>query len=291
MLKQLAVDEVVERLPSGWIATGEPYVFPRAHYDGVVATRRREAAIMRDYVRGARCLMQLLQEALDDATAQPCGRCSVCLGHLPEGVAGRPSDAVVRAVAAALRRESHVVEPRKMWPGGAWGSRGRIAPGLQPAPGRALVFADAPEWREVVAAAFAHDAPAPAEIREGCVRLLSRWSGEWRARPDIVLGLAAAARPLLVGSVVDEIAGAGRLPSGTIAVASPAAPDLTSADEAAHWRDALRLPPAEQAPVAGRSVLLVVDATSSLWPVTVAAAALREAGAAAVLPLVLHRRP
>jgi ATP-dependent DNA helicase RecQ len=38
-------------------------------------------------------------------------------------------------------------------------------------------------------------------------------------------------------------------------------------------------------------VLLVVDATSSLWPVTVASALLRRAGAAVVLPLVLHRRP
>jgi ATP-dependent DNA helicase RecQ len=43
--------------------------------------------------------------------------------------------------------------------------------------------------------------------------------------------------------------------------------------------------------VAGRAVLLVVDASSSLWPVTVAAAVLRRAGAAVVLPLLLHRRP
>ena len=40
----------------------------------------------------------------------------------------------------------------------------------------------------------------------------------------------------------------------------------------------------------GRVVLLVVDATRSQWPVTVAAAKLREAGAAMVLPLVVHRQ-
>jgi ATP-dependent DNA helicase RecQ len=43
--------------------------------------------------------------------------------------------------------------------------------------------------------------------------------------------------------------------------------------------------------VSGRVVLLVVDASSSLWPVTVGSAALRRAGADAVLPLLLHRRP
>jgi hypothetical protein len=66
--------------------------------------------------------------------------------------------------------------------------------------------------------------------------------------------------------------------------------EMTSAEEAAYWRD--RLPP-ESVPgdVAGRVVLLVVDATSSLWPITVASAALRRAGAHAVLPLLLHRRP
>jgi ATP-dependent DNA helicase RecQ len=38
-------------------------------------------------------------------------------------------------------------------------------------------------------------------------------------------------------------------------------------------------------------VLLVVDATSSLWPITVASAVLRRAGASVVLPLLVHRRP
>jgi ATP-dependent DNA helicase RecQ len=41
--------------------------------------------------------------------------------------------------------------------------------------------------------------------------------------------------------------------------------------------------------VSGRTVLLVADVTSTGWPVTVAAAHLRDAGAKAVLPLVIHR--
>ena len=291
MLKQLAVDGAVDRVGKGWLATGEPWVFAREHYDSVVATRRREADIMRDYTRGARCLMQLLQEALDDPTAQPCGRCSVCLGRLPDGVAALPSDATTRAVATALRRESHVVEPRLQWPGGAFGSRKRIPPDRQPAKGRALVFADAPEWRELIAASFARDAPAPPELLDAVVGLLSRWSGEWPARPEIVVGLPAAGFPALVTSVVEHVAAAGRLPTGMLDVALPASTDPTSADEAAHWRDALGPPESQPAEVHGRVVLLVVDATSTLWPVTVAAATLREAGAAKVLPLVLHRRP
>jgi ATP-dependent DNA helicase RecQ len=66
--------------------------------------------------------------------------------------------------------------------------------------------------------------------------------------------------------------------------------ELSSAEEAAFWRDTLS-PDTLPGAVAGRAVLLVVDATSSLWPVTVAAAALRRTGATTVLPLLIHRRP
>jgi ATP-dependent DNA helicase RecQ len=65
---------------------------------------------------------------------------------------------------------------------------------------------------------------------------------------------------------------------------------MSSAEEATFWRDRLASVPLPVDP-AGRAVLLVVDATASLWPVTVAAALLRRAGASVVLPLLLHRRP
>jgi ATP-dependent DNA helicase RecQ len=126
---------------------------------------------------------------------------------------------------------------------------------------------------------------------DGCVGLLTRWSREWIARPGVVVGLAAAGRPQMVDSVVAAIAAAGRLPHAAMGVSALPGPESSSADEAAHWREALSLPPGGDAPLVRRVVLLVVDATSSLWPVTLAASMLREAGASAVLPLVLHRRP
>jgi ATP-dependent DNA helicase RecQ len=291
MLKQLAVDGAVERVQDGWVATGEPWTYDADHYDGIVAVRRREEAIMRAYTRGSRCLMQLLQEALDDPSAQPCGRCSVCLGRLPEGILARPSVEVSRAVATTLRRQAQVVEPRKMWPGGSFGAKGRIPAGLQAAPGRALAFADAPEWRELVRTVFARDAEAPDEVVRGCVELLSRWRESWDARPEIIVGLPAAGYPLLVGSVVEAIAARGRLPTAGMEVTTSMPTGMSSAEEAAHWRDALTVPGNSARAVTARVVLLVVDATSSRWPVTVATAELRRAGAAAVAPLVLHLRP
>jgi ATP-dependent DNA helicase RecQ len=292
MLKQLAVDDVVERVESGWRATGRSWSYDAEHYDGVIAVRRREADIMRAYTRGARCLMELLQESLDDPHASPCGRCSVCRGGLPDSLGSRPEVETVRAVTQVLRGEVHNLEPRKMWPGGPFGSRGRIAPEELAEEGRALVFADAPEWRETVAQLFSRDAAAPEEVLDATVRLLSRWRTAWPARPEIVVDLPAAGFPNLTASVADHLAGVGRLDRATLGCPRPPSDlrELSSAQEATFWKDGLDVSGVASA-VAGRPVLLVVDATATLWPVTVAAALLRRSGAAVVLPLILHRRP
>ena len=292
MLKQLAVDGVVDRLEGGWVTTGKSWVYDHEHYDGVVAVRRREADIMRAYTRGERCLMELLQTSLDDPHAEPCGRCSVCLGGLPEALDGAPSPETLKKVTDLLRRQVHLLEPRKMWPGGAFGTRGRIAPDDAHEVGRTLIHADAPEWRDTVASLFKVDAAAPEEVGEACVRLLAGWKDSWSQRPEVVVDLPAAGFPVMTASVADHVAARGRLDRASLP-APGRLPDLramSSADEAAFWRDALT-PDMLPAGVAGRAVLLVVDATSSLWPITVAAAALRRAGASAVLPLLLHRRP
>ncbi|MDQ2848672.1 MAG: DEAD/DEAH box helicase [Actinomycetota bacterium] len=289
MLKQLAVDDIVERTESGWVRTGKQWHYDKEHYDGVVAVRQREADIMRDYSRGTRCLMQLLQEALDDPTAAPCGRCSVCTGELPDNLPEQPSIDVTRAVAGVLRTQSHPVEPRKMWPGGAFGSRGRIPIGEQAATGRALIHADAPEWGDMVQTVFGSDsANPPDELVDAVVKLLSGWRQDWTARPEVVVGLPAGGYPLLTGALVDRVAQVGRLATAELAVRETVAGDLSSPEEAAAWRDSLSLP--DPSATAGKVVLLLVDATSSLWPVTVAAAMLRSSGASTVLPLVVHRR-
>lgn len=291
LLKQLAVDGVVERSESGWNATGIDWTFDQEHYDGVLAQRQREADLMRAYGRGERCLMQVLQEALDDPSATACGRCSVCTGSLPAGVSAEPEVAITRNVAALLRRRPNLVEPRKMWPGGAFGRKGRISAAEQVEIGRALIHADAPEWRELVATTFgdgpAADAPPTHELIDAVVGVLTSWRNDWPARPEVVVGLPAAGYSQFVAGLVRAVADVGRLATADLPLrpGEPPSRDLTSPDEAAHWQ--ARLAPAS--PVAGRVVLLLVDATSSRWPVTVAGAMLRQAGADRVLPLVVHQ--
>ena len=293
MLKQLAVDGVVERIEGGWRPTGVEWTYDQDHYNGIIATRRREADIMRAYTRGQSCLMQLLQESLDDTSAQKCGRCSVCLGQLPEPLRGRPEAGTVEAVTRRLRGEVTLLEPRKMWPGGAFGTRGRIPAGLMAQAGRAIAYADAPEWRELIKSTFHHDAPPSEELRAAAVAALGQWRDSWAARPEVVVALPAAGYPHMVGGLAEHLAEVGQLARADLTVAADhgSPQDLSSPEEAALWRDAIRVNDELLSAVAGKVVLLVVDASSSQWPITVAAAHLRQAEASMVLPLLVHRRP
>ncbi|WP_212754566.1 RecQ family ATP-dependent DNA helicase [Nakamurella aerolata] len=299
MLKQLAVDGAVVRDESGWAATGSPWHYDGEHYASVVAAREREADIMREYAgvgagygvrtQGERhCLMQLLQQSLDDPTAAPCGQCSVCTSALPGGLVAQPDAELVREVGGALRGQRLVLEPRKMWPGGAFGARGRIPAGLMAEPGRILIHADAPEWREVLDQLRADPDQAPDELVQAAVRVLADWRGDWAARPELAVALPAAGQRRLTSALTERIADIGRLGAGALDLAELPSADLASPDEAAAWRASISVP--SELDVDGRSVLLVCDATASTWPVTVAAAALRERGAHAVLPLLVHRR-
>jgi len=293
MLKQLAVDGAVERVEGGWRSTGAPWVYDQEHYDAIIATRSREADIMRAYTRRRRCLMQLLQESLDDPSAQRCGRCSVCLGRLPEPLRARAEPATVEAVTRRLRGEVTVLEPRKMWPGGAFGPRGRIPVALLAETGRVIAWADAPEWRELVTSTFAADGVPSAELLDAAVAALGQWRRSWPARPDVVVALPAAGYPLMTGGLADHLAQVGRLGRAdlTVVVDQREADDLSSPQEAALWRDAIGVNDELLSAVCDKVVLLVVDASSSQWPITVAAAQLRAASASMVLPLLVHRRP
>ncbi len=285
MLKQLAVDGATERTPDGWVSTGTPWTYDAEHYDGIIAVRRREADIMRDYVAGRRCLMRLLTESLDDPQAADCGRCSVCRGRLSEGLPDAVDPQIVRSVTSVLRRSSMVLEPRKMWPGGEFGTRGRVPAGLAAEPGRVLAHADAPEWTEVLAAARNGDEHALGELGDAAVATLSAWVRDTGMRPDVIVSLRLTGTNL-AETLAAHLRDVGRRDGGTFPVRMGDPPtDATGTVEAAYWRDHLGDAP----DVAGQAVLLVVDASSSGWPITLAAARLREAGATAVLPLLIHR--
>ncbi|MBL0424537.1 ATP-dependent DNA helicase RecQ [Ramlibacter alkalitolerans] len=287
LLKILAVEDVVRHEGTAWALTGTPWTFDAERWRALGEARAREAGLMREFAAGRGCLMRFLQEALDDPAPSDCGRCSVCTGRLP-GPGAQPGAERVEAARVYARGQDVVIEPRKLWPAGVR-RKGRIAGCKE---GRALAFADDPGWSDALLPLFnAVDAPASQAVLDGVVAVLARWRTSWGTRPVAVVPMPSAAHPLLVGSVAAHVARVGRLPLlDALRLEGPLPDaDLASAAKVAALDQALVLQPGVALP---HGPLLLIDARyRSGWTLTVAAALLREGGAAAVLPLVLHQAP
>ena len=286
LLRVIAVEGIVERVDGGWVTTGQPYVHDREKWADVRESRAREADIMRAYARGRGCLMMFLQQALDDPSPEPCGRCSVCTGELPEpGHELDPDD--IEAARTFLRGADVVIDPRKRWPGGV--DRKGAIQGCEP--GRALVFADTPGWGEAVAELRGPDKPLSDEVVDGVVKVLSRWKGSWAARPVAVVPMPSRRHRVRVHDLAERIAAVGKLPLLEVLAAEGPPPPVDSASKprVEHLLATLSVRPDVDWP--DGPLLLVDDTYRSGWTMTVAAALLREAGAHSVLPLVVHQLP
>ncbi|MFJ1706166.1 DEAD/DEAH box helicase [Kitasatospora sp. NPDC088346] len=310
MLKVLDVDGAVRRVRGGWTSTGEPWAYDAARYAKVAESREAEQRAMREYATTAGCRMEFLRRQLDDPDAVPCGRCDNCAG--PRHGAG-VSEESLAAARAALGRPGVSFEPRRQWPTGmeaiGVSLKGRIPAGEQAETGRALGRLSDIGWGNRLRALLADqapDAPVPAEVLDAMVSVLADWArgpGGWAgppaadgtrpARPVGVVTMASATRPTLIGSLGERLASVGRLPLlGRIEYATgepPHGPRSNSAQRLHSLSGTLVAPPALRAALAEAPgpVLLVDDLVDSGWTVTVAARLLRQAGAGAVLPLVL----
>jgi ATP-dependent DNA helicase RecQ len=292
LLKVLDVDGAVERVPGGWTATGQPWTYDAERYARVSAAREHEQQLMLDYERGDGCRMAFLQESLDDPTAEPCGRCDGCAG------AWFPTDIPETAVTTArgrLERAGVELDPRAQWPSGmdrlGVPLRGRVSADEAMQQGRALARLTDLGWGQRLRAALREDAPAGEDLLHACVPVLRDW--DWAQRPAAVVAVPSRARPQLVDSTARGLAAIGRLPFlGTLDLLDGGPTGQAGGNSAFRLAGVWgRLVVGEPLRAALREldgpVLLVDDLADSRWTLTVAAQALRQAGAPAVLPFVL----
>jgi ATP-dependent DNA helicase RecQ len=293
LLKVLDVDGAVRRVQGGWVATGEPWTYDAERYERIAAERVAEQQHMIEYEQTDGCRMEFLQRSLDDDTAAPCGRCDNCAGvWFPKEIgAGASTQA-----AESLDRVGVPIEPRRAWPTGAdrlnVPVKGRIAADEQASEGRALARLTDLGWGNTLRQLFASgaaDAAVTPQLLQACVRVLAGWG--WAERPVAVIAMPSRSRPALVDSLARGIAEVGRLPYLGALEPVGGGPSGQSGGNSVFRLAGLwdRLS-AEHLDVPTGPVLLVDDLVDSRWTMTIAARALRQAGATDVLPLVLAMR-
>ena len=139
MLKVLDVDGAVRRVRGGWEATGQEWAYDAERYRRVAEAREREQQAMLAYLDTDGCRMRFLRDQLDD----PGGRAAAAAATTAAG-----STLSDRGAAPPRSRRPRrgwpgpawCVEPRKMWPTALANLgidlKGKIADGADGGPGR-----------------------------------------------------------------------------------------------------------------------------------------------------------
>ncbi|MDT9593180.1 RecQ family ATP-dependent DNA helicase [Nocardioides zeae] len=296
MLKVLDVDGAVRRVKGGWEATGREWSYDAERYARVAEAREREQAAMLAYLETDECRMRFLRTQLDDpVVAGPegdCGRCDNCGGLR---VSTDVDEASVAQARERLDRPGVVVEPRKMWPSGldrlGIGLKGRI--GSPAGEGRAVARLTDLGHGQALRELFRNgpEGPYDGAVPIPLVRAVVDVLGEWRPGVDGIVLVESTTRPELVQDLASGLSRfLGVDVVGAWSVADPSVPPGAGSANSAQRVAAVRrrgqlvLDDPSSPP---RRVLLVDDRVGTGWTLTVAAAALREAGVEDVLPLAL----
>jgi ATP-dependent DNA helicase RecQ len=253
--------------------------------------------------------MRYLREQLDDPEAVDCGRCDNCGGLQ---LSTSASAASVEAAVERLARPGVAIEPRRMWPTGlaarGLALKGRITGAEE---GRAVArltdlgygqqlrelfrspAAPAASGTASAAAAEATAGPphpaSPEAVPVPLVRAVIELLGDWHPTVDVIVYVESETRPALTRDLAEGLSRYLQRPVvGTWALVDRSVPPGAGAANSAQRVAAVSRRSALRADVPpGARVLLVDDLVVTGWSLTLAASALREAGAGAVLPLAL----
>ncbi len=302
LLNILDVDGAVERVKGGWARTSEPWSYDHTLVDTLKQLRRDEGEQMRDWAALTGCRLRYLREALDDTTAEDCGRCDNCTGQQLDPAVD-PSE--VAAAGQRLRGGDVIIDVRKQWPSGLGSPKGKIRPEAQHRQGRALARVGDGGWNPIIeelirAADRGEAAHLPAELIPALGGVLKRWP--WEQRPTWICPMPSRRRDDLIGAVAAGLGALGNLP------VFPALVDTAVADRSidagfqadqsnsAHQVSNLwgRLS-VDQDHIPGDTVgagpvLLIDDEVDSRWTLAVASSVLADAGLGPILPLALRSR-
>ena len=188
-----------------------------------------------------------------------------------------------------------MVEPRKMWPTALANLgvdlRGKIAEGA--GEGRAVARLTDLGYGQALRDLFRPgepDGPVPVPLVKAVIEVL----GDWRPAVDGIVVVESATRATLTADLAEGLSRYLRVPVvGRYAIADPSVEPgqgaMNSAQRVAAVGRRFRLdvPSAEDRPLEGQRVLLVDDLVATGWTMTLAARAVRRAGATEALPLAL----
>ncbi len=278
LMKMLEVEGAVEKEGSKWLRTLRRWSYDLDRFDEVTSQRRTEQAQMQKYIYTEGCRMEMLRRYLDDPSAEPCGFCDNCRGDslVSTLISGEDAEA-----ARHLRREEHVIEPRKLIPG-----LGRIKPDHLPQRGRSLAVWGDDGWSLLIRRGKQHEGHFDDQLVGASARLIRRVWGKVDS-PEWITFVPSFRAPMLVADFADRLAEALGIPchSAITKIRAHKSQKLmqNSEQQYANIKGVFRI----DGPIRSGPVLLVDDIVDSRWTMTAVSWLLLDAGSGPVYPFAL----
>lgn len=256
--------------------------------ESITQIRNAEQTEMQIYMSYNGCLMEYLENALDDPTPQPCGKCMNCdtTGILDENY---DIDLSNRA-ALYLKRSYQPISPRKQWPFKDMFDQEeltgfKIPIDLQASEGRALSLWRDSGWGNLVAQGKYQDNRFSDELVSACVNMIQVLAPD--PSPTWVTCIPSLTHPELVPDFAKRLAVALNLPF--IPAVEKVNQNSQQKDMENKYQQAKNLDGVFRVSADYNlgACLLIDDMIDSGWTFTVASVLLRRVGVASVVPIAL----
>ena len=288
VLKYLSVENPAPVIKDGskWRRTPVQYRLDHTRIQRLTHQRELEWDEVQRYIDSGECLMTFMAQALDDASAEPCGECAVCRGR-PIVAADFAHDRAVEA-ARYLRHAELPLECMKQVAANAlptYGFRGNLPANLRAQMGRILSRWGDAGWGHVVAD-DKHAGRFRGELADAVVEMVrERWRPD--PPPTWVTCVPSRRHPDLVPDLAQRVAEGLGLPFLPVVTKvrdnEPQKLQQNRYHQCANLDGVFRV----DGGVRADAVLLMDDVVDSGWTMTVVAALLRQAGAGVVWPVAL----
>lgn len=255
--------------------------------------RYAECAQMDAYVKTSGCLMQFLCSALDSSMPEGnCGKCMTCKPELRLSTSVNPL--LEQLACVFLQKTSLPILPRKQWADSAAAAarfaipvKATIPEELMMEEGRALSLYGSGEWGRLVRKGKYETRPARVDdqLVEACAKMVSEWKLD--KRPAWIVPIPSLRDNVFVRDFAERLAHRLNLPCCFALVKTTETPPQKRMENSAFQQNNILNAFAIDGMLPAGGCLLVDDMVDSRWTFTIAAAALRQAGAEFVIPLAL----
>ena len=291
-LKFLTVEfpSPIVKIGSKWFLTASSatYKIDQDYVNEITSIREQEQKQMQEYMNHQNCLMNFLENALDDPNTNPCGKCFNC--NPLDFHSSEFNQNLANRAALFLKRSYQPINPRKKWPiSNMFESytfdRSTIPVELRYSEGRALSLWRDAGWGQLVASGKYEENRFSDELVEACVEMLENWAPT--PKPEWITCIPSLNHPTLVQDFTERLAIALNIPFVPClikAIDNPQQKFMKNSYQQAKNLDGAF---AINSDINSSPCLLIDDIVDSRWTFTVASALIRQSGCSAVYPLAL----